>query len=190
VQQRRRAARVGNDVVQESGPLGRRHPLGRIGAGIAHQLGGAADRRQRRLELVRDMRREGGDVVGALVEPLRHLGKTLRQQRDLARAVMGERAKYGAAAVADFARTRHERVNGPSDRTRDQKAERQRRTEHRQPRKDEFSPLAVHVLEHVAGRARGIDDAGDAVAHDNRHGREHAHAGAAAQRINRRRRLV
>ena len=60
----------------------------------------------------------------------------------------------------------------------------------RQSRQDELAALLIEMIEDVARRSRRIDDACHAIADDHRHRREHVHADAAADRIDRRRRLV
>ena len=55
---------------------------------------------------------------------------------------------------------------------------------------DELAALLIEMVEDIARRSRRIDDACHAVVDDHRHRREHVHADAAADRIDRRRRLV
>ena len=59
-----------------------------------------------------------------------------------------------------------------------------------QCRQDELAALLIEMVEDVARRSRGVDDTGHAVVDDHRHRREHVDAHAAADRIDRRRRLV
>ena len=54
--------------------------------------------------------------------------------------------------------------------------------------KHDLAALAVEMLDDVVGRPRQIDGAGDAAVDDDRQRHEDAHAGAAAHRIERRRR--
>ena len=57
-------------------------------------------------------------------------------------------------------------------------------------RQDELAALLIEMVEDVARRPRGVDHAGDVVVDDDRHRREHVDADAAADRVDRRRRLV
>ena len=65
------------------------------------QLGRALDGGQRRLQFMGEMRREGRDVVGPSRELLGHAEKALRELRELAGAVMGERLEGVAIAARD-----------------------------------------------------------------------------------------
>ena len=57
-------------------------------------------------------------------------------------------------------------------------------------RQNELAALLIEMVEDVARRSRCIDDTRDAVVDDDRHRREHVDADAAADRVDRRRRLV
>ena len=152
---------------------------------VAQQFGGALDRRQRRFQFVRDMGGEGRDEAGARVQPPRHVEEALRQPGEFAGAVAPERAQRVAVALADQIGALDQFAHRLGDGAMKQESDQQRRHDHRKHREDDLAALLVEVLEDVAGRARGIDDAGDLVAHDHRHRGEDAHAGAAAHRIER-----
>ena len=174
---------VGDDVVEKLAPVLIVH-VGRVDV-LAQQFGRALDRRQRRFEFMRDMGGEGRDEAGARVQPPRHVEETLRQQGEFAGAVMPQRAQRVAVALADQIGALHQFAHRSGDGAVKQKADQQRRHDHRKHREDHPAALLVEVFEDVARRARGIDDAGDLVAHDHRHRDEDAHPGAPAHRIER-----
>ena len=174
---------VGDDVVEELAPVVVVHRW-RIDI-VAQQFGGALDRGQRRFQLMRHMGGEGRDEIGARIQPSRHVEKALRQPGELAGAAALQRGQRIAIALADqiaaLDQFPHRRGNGAVK----QEADQQRRHDHEQHRERDLGALVVQVAEHVAGRARGIDDARDLAAHDHRHRGKDPHAGAAAHGIER-----
>src|SRR5207247_122192 len=102
--------RVGGEVLEKAVALLRRHGP-RV---VAQQLHRALDRRERRLELVRDLRGEGADVVGALLQGARHGRDGLREPGDLPRDRPRERRhRTLLAARRAFALADH-RLEGPA----------------------------------------------------------------------------
>jgi hypothetical protein len=164
--------------------------VGHVLAAVAQKLGGALDGAERRLELVGDVRREGRDVVGAVIEPVGHVEEALRAHGQLARAVMIGRADGAAAGNPDRPHVRDERLHGARDGAPEQEADNERHPGDGGQRRHDAAVLGIEILDDVVGRAGGVDDAHDLAARHDRHGGEDAHAGAAGHRIERGRGLV
>ena len=157
---------------------------------IQQQFGGALDRRQRRLQFMGEVRRKGRDVVRPPRQLLGHVEEAVRQLGELARAVMGERLKCVAIAAADARGAIDQLAHRAGDGSGENQADDDGRENDGKCRQDELAALLIEMVEDVARRSRCIDDARDAVVDDDRHRREHVDADAAADRVDRRRRLV
>jgi len=136
--------------------------VGRIDI-VAQQFSGALDRCQRRFQFMRDMGGEGRDETGARIQPSRHFQEALRKPGEFAGAVALERTQRLAAAIADqigaLDQFAHRLGNGAME----QESDQQRRHDHEEYGESNLSTALIEVLEDVAGRTRGIDDAGDLV---------------------------
>ncbi len=177
---------IGDEILLLHPRQGRGVPLQRF----QQQLGRALDRGQRRFQFMGEMRREGRDVVRAPRELLGHAEKALRELREFAGAVMGERLEGVAVAARDAIGAADQLAHRPGDGAAEDEADQHRASDDGEGRQDELAALLIEMLEDVARGARGVDHAGDVVVDDHRHRREHVHADAAADGIDRRRRLV
>ncbi len=88
---------VGDDIVMEAGLRGPVH----IVTGVRAKFCGALDRRQRRLQLVRDVGRERLDGVGTRLQFPRHIQKGRGQFRHFLGSVMAERTYCIAVSRGD-----------------------------------------------------------------------------------------
>ena len=109
----------------------------------------------------------------------------MRQPREFAGAVALERTQRPVVAVADQIGALDQFPHRLGDGAMEQEPDQQRRHDHGKHREDDFSAPLIEIFEDIAGRARGIDDAGDLVAHDDGHGGKNAQAGAAAHGMER-----
>ncbi len=121
---------------------------------------------------------------------LGHIEEAVRELCEFARAVVLQRLEYVAIAFPDARRPIDQFAHRPGDGAGKHQPDRDRRQDDGQSREDELAALLIEMVENVARRSRGIDHAGNMVVDDNRHRRKHVHANAAADRINRRWRLV
>jgi hypothetical protein len=178
---------VGNDVVEKFSlvPVGHQGRRRRVDI-VAQKLRGPLNRGQRRFQFMRYMGGEGRDEAGARIQPSCHFQKTLRQAGELAGAVALERAQRIAVALADQIGSFDQLPHRLGDGAMKQKSDQQGRNDHGEHREHESSAPLIQVFEDVAGRARRIDDACDLIAHDHGHRGKDAHAGAPADRIERR----
>src|SRR6266487_4163786 len=103
---------------------------------------------------------------------------------------MGKRLKRVTVATADargaIDQLAHRAGNGSGE----NQADGDGRENDGQCCQDELAALLIEMIEDVARRPRRIDDTRDTVVDDYRHCREHVDADAAADRVDRRRRLV
>ena len=137
-----------------------------------------------------EVRGEGRDVVRPPRQLLGHVEEAVRQLGELARAVMGERPKRVAVAAADARGAIDQLAHRAGDGSGENQTDDDGREDDGQRRQDELAALLIEMVEDVARRSRRVDDAGHAVVDDDRHRREHVDADAAADRVDRRRRLV
>jgi len=128
---------------------------------------------------------ESRDEAGTGIEPLGHPEKALRQPGELAGAMALERPQRIAVALADQVGALDQFPHRFGDGAVKQESDQQRRHDHAQDREREFAAQLVQIFEDIAGGARGIDHAGNLVAHDHRHRGENADAGAPAHGIER-----
>ena len=133
------------------------------------------------------MGREGRDEIGAVGESSGHVEEALREHREFGGAVMLERPQSVAVARPDRIRPRDQLLDRPRDRAVEGEPDQQCQHRDGEACRRNLALLLVEMAKDVARRARGVEHGSDApVAHD-RHGRENPHAGAAAQRVDRRR---
>ena len=157
---------------------------------IQQQFGGALDRGQRRFQFMGQVRREGRDIIRPPRQLLGHVEEAVRQLGELARAVMRERLKRVAVAAADARGAIDQFAHRPGDGAGKHQADDDGREDDGQSGQDELAALLIEMIEDVARRPRCVDDAGNAVVDDDGHRRKHVNADAAADRVDRRRRLV
>ena len=137
-----------------------------------------------------EVRRKGRDVVRPPRQLLGHVEEAVRQLGELARAVMGERLECVAIAAADARGAIDQLAHRAGNGSRENQADNDGREDDGQCRQNELAAFLIEMVEDVARRSRCIDDTSDAVVDDDRHCREHVDADAAADRVDRRRRLV
>jgi hypothetical protein len=101
-----------------------------------------------------------------------------------------ERRQRPAVAAPQLGRLRRQPVDGPHQRARRHPPEQQRQAENGEPRQDEAVARRIHVAQDVVGCARQVDDAQQAIAPHHGERGENPHTRAAAERGERRRRVV
>ena len=169
---------VGGEVLEKAVALLRRHGR-RV---VAQQLHRALDRRERRLELVRDLRGEGADVVGALLQGARHGGHGLREPADLPRDRPGERRHRALlAARRAFALADH-RLEGTADGARGEERHQDDDGEEHAGAGEEVEAVVVEGLADAARRARQHDRPDHPAPVEDRQRDEHPHARPPAER--------
>ena len=129
-------------------------------------------------------------IVRALVQALRHCEEALGELGEFARSVARQGPDGAAVALSDLARAVDEGMDRTGDEAGEGQADETRHEEHDRRRERDATALVVELADDVARRARGVDNARDAAPGDDRHGGEDAHRGAAADRIDGRRRMA
>ena len=165
---------VGNQAVEPVHVLGEQieeaGPVQRV-LGLRGHLRGGADRRQRVLELVRDVAREPLDLADVLVEPARQLLQRAREVADLVAPVrVVKDARQPAAPLRQVRRLPPQPPDRPDDGGGGQRREQRGRQKGSQHDLEDSQPDVVERLQHAHRRLRDEHRADDGVSALHRHG--------------------